>query len=97
MADGNWPVLRYDDHEYELAHTDDHSDPLVCVLSESIDMQMIIEQGLNQEEEIYKHRLDTKELQDSLEMVGLHPIMVDENTDFNSPEFRKLGRLNAGN
>jgi len=96
MADG-WPVLRYDDYEYELAHADDHSDPLVCVLSESIDMQMIIEQGLNQEEEIYKHRLDTKELQDSLEMVGLHPIMVDENTDFNSPEFRKLGRLNAGN
>ena len=31
MADGNWPVLRYDDYEYELAHADDHSDPLVCV------------------------------------------------------------------
>ncbi len=62
-------------------------------LSNSIDMEMIIEQGLDQEAEIHKHLLDTKELQEHLERSGLHSMVIDENTDFNSPEFRQLGRL----
>ena len=31
--------------------------------------------------------LNIKELQEDLESVGLKPIIIDENTDFNSPEF----------
>lgn len=35
---------------------------------------------------------DIKELQEDLEVVGLKPIIIDENTDFNSPEFQELGK-----
>ncbi len=44
-------------------------------LSNSIDMEMIIEQGLDQEAEIHKHLLDTKELQEHLERSGLHSMV----------------------
>jgi len=75
-----------------LAECEMEVEPLSNVdLNGSIDMQMIIEQGLDQEAEIHKHLLDTKELQEHLERSGIHAIVIDENTDFNSPEFRKLG------
>jgi len=59
----------------------------------SIDLQMIIEQGLDMEQEVGKHLLDTKELQEDLEAVGLESIIIDEDTDFDSPEFQELGNM----
>ena len=36
--------------------------------------------------------LNIKKLQEDLESVGLKPTIIDENTDFNSPEFQELGK-----
>ncbi len=59
----------------------------------SIDLQMIIEQELDMEQEVGKHLLDTKELQEDLEAVGLESFIIDEDTDFDSPEFQELGNM----
>ena len=41
-------------------------------------------------ERIEPESLDTMELQKDLEAVGLKPIVIDEKTDFNGPEFKRL-------
>ena len=75
----------------------------VPVVGLSIDFQMIIEQGLDMEEEISEQRIKWEEMNqepgeslgdlgEHLEASGLQPVFINEATDFGSPEFQKLAK-----